>query len=210
MDTHWIATINAFCLSVCLTSPKIQLFSHGKQPIPVNGKCNVNVSCNGDNQTLPLNVVEKAGTSLFALDWIKAFQVDVNTMLFRDKPTVLPSTIHCNAIEKCDRGLGLQSVLNQDPAVFAHGLELCTKVKARLLLKDDAVPRLVKPRPVPFSRMEAVDKVLHHLEEVGIITRVDHSEWATPIVVVQKPNGKVRTCGDNKGTVNPSYITLKS
>ena len=51
-----------------LTSPKIQLFSYGKQPIPVKGECNLTVSYNGENQTLPLIVVEKAGTSLFALE----------------------------------------------------------------------------------------------------------------------------------------------
>ena len=79
-------------------------------------------------------------------------------------------------------------------------------MKAQLLLKDDAVPKFVKPRPVPFSRMEAVDKELHRLEDLGIFTRVDHNEWATPIVVVQKPNGKVRICGDYKVTANPSYM----
>ena len=51
-----------------LMLPKIQLFSYGKQPIPVKGECNVTVSYDGGNQTLPLIVVEKAGTSLFALD----------------------------------------------------------------------------------------------------------------------------------------------
>ena len=184
-----------------LTSPKIQLFSYGKQPIPVKVECNVTVSYNGEHQTLPLIVVEKAGTTLFALDWINAFQVDVNALLYHNTPTTLPSTIDCNVIEKCDRDL--QRVLDQYPAVFSPGLGLCTKVKARLLLKEDAVPKFVKPRPVPFSRMEAVDKELHRLEDLGIITRDDHSEWATPIVVVQKPNGKVRICRDYKVTVNP-------
>ena len=135
------------------------------------------------------------------LDWINAFQVDVNALLYHNTPTTLPSTIECNVIEKCDRDL--QRVLDQYTAVFSPGLGLCAKVKARLMLKEDAVPKFVKPRPVPFSRMEAVDKELHRLEDVGIITRVDHSEWATPIVVVQKPNGKVRICGDYKVTVNP-------
>ena len=51
--------------------------------------------------------------------------------------------------------------------------------------------------------MEAVDKELHRLGDFGIITRVDHSEWATPIVVMQKPNGKVRIYGDYKLTINP-------
>ena len=78
-----------------LTSPKIQLLSYGKQPIPVNGECNVTVSYNGENQTLPLIVVEKAGTSLFALDM--AFQVDFNALLYHNTPTTLPSTIGCNS-----------------------------------------------------------------------------------------------------------------
>ena len=152
-------------------------------------------------KTLPLIVVEKTGTSLFALEWIKAFKVDVNALLYHNTPTTLPSPIDCNVIEKCDRDL--QRVLDQYPAVFAPGLGLCTKVKTRLLLKYDAVPKFVKPRPVPFSRMDAVDKELHRVEDLGIITRVDHSEWATHIVVVQKPKGKVRICGDYKVTVNP-------
>ena len=58
-------------------------------------------------------------------------------------------------------------------------------MKAQLLLKENAVPKFVKPRPVPFSRMKAVDKELHRLDDLGINTSVDHSEWATPIVVVQ-------------------------
>ena len=144
-----------------LTSPKIQLFSYGKQPIPVKGECNVTMSYNGENHTLPLIVVKKAGTSLFALDWIKAFKVDVNALPYHNTPTLLSSTIDYNVIDKCDRDL--QRVLDEYPAVFAPGLGLCTKVKARLLLKDDAIPKLVKPRPVPFSRMEAVDKELHLL-----------------------------------------------
>ena len=44
-----------------------------------------------------------------------------------------------------------------------------------------AVLKFVKPIPVQFSRMEAVDKELHHLGDLGIITRVDHSEWATHV-----------------------------
>ncbi len=75
-----------------------------------------------------LIVVKKAGTSLFALDWIKAFKVDVNELLYHNTPTTLSSTIDCN---------------DEYPAVFAPGLGLCTKVNARLLLKDDAVPKFV-------------------------------------------------------------------
>ena len=69
-----------------LTSPKIQRFSYGKQPNPVKGECNVTVSYNGENQTLLLMVVEKAGTSLIAPDWTNAFKGDVNALLYPTHP----------------------------------------------------------------------------------------------------------------------------
>ena len=84
-------------------------------------------------------------------------------MLYHNTPTTVPSTIDCNVTEKCDRNL--QRVLDEYLAVFAPGLGFSAKVKARLLLKHDAVPKFVKPIPVPFSRMEAAEKELHRLED---------------------------------------------
>ena len=37
----------------------------------------------------------------------------------------------------------------------------------------------------------------------GILKQADHSEWATPFIVVQKPGGKLRLCHDYKVTMNP-------
>ena len=48
---------------------------------------------------------------------------------------------------------------------------------------------------------------LDRLENQGVIKKVSHSEWATPIVVVRKPGGKIRICGDFKVTINPLLKT---
>ena len=48
-----------------------------------------------------------------------------------------------------------------------------------------------------------VDRKLDRLVSAGIIRKVEHSEWATPIVPIPEKDGTVRLCGDFKVTVNP-------
>ena len=43
---------------------------------------------------------------------------------------------------------------------------------------------------------------LDKLEAAGIITPVQFSQWAAPIVPVLKRDGSIRICGDYKVTVN--------
>ena len=65
-------------------------------------------------------------------------------------------------------------------------------------------PKFFKPHSVPYALREPIEEELDRLEHEGIIDKVTHSEWATPLVAVPKADGRVRLCGDFKVTVNPS------
>ena len=75
-------------------------------------------------------------------------------------------------------------------------------VSAHLKLKENAVPQFFKPRPVPFALKEKIADELQRLEKIGVLEKVEFSDWATPIVPVLKPDGSVRICDDYK-VINP-------
>ena len=59
-----------------------------------------------------------------------------------------------------------------------------------------------KSRPVAYALQPALDKELQWLQQAGILEPVELSDWATPLVVVPKANGRLWVCGDYKVTIN--------
>ncbi len=98
----------------------------------------------------------------------------------------------------------LNKLLLRYEEVFSDTLGNIFKYKASLHLKVDAISRVFNPRPVPYALREQVGKKLDHLEKLGVLERTPCSEWAAPIVVVPKKDGRLRICGDYKVTINPS------
>ena len=46
----------------------------------------------------------------------------------------------------------------------------------------------------------SIDEELDHLEQAGVIERVEFSEWSAPVVAVPR---HIRMCGHYKVSVNP-------
>lgn len=82
------------------------------------------------------------------------------------------------------------------------GSDLCSKTKVKLELKESVRPVFCPKRPVAYAMYDAVDQKLDRLEKLNIITPVEYSEWAAPIVVVRKANGSIRICGDYSTGLN--------
>jgi len=79
-------------------------------------------------------------------------------------------------------------------------------VKAHLEVEPQGTPRFLKSRSVPYGIKGAIEQNLEHLERLGVIEKVKHSEWATPIVLVPKADEALHICGDYKVTL---YQVLK-
>ena len=67
------------------------------------------------------------------------------------------------------------------------------------------ISSFLRPRAVPFALKEAKLE-LDRLTKAGIIEKVDHSDWAAPVVPVPKGDGQLWLCGDYKVTINPVLV----
>ncbi|EYC38278.1 hypothetical protein Y032_0727g1871 [Ancylostoma ceylanicum] len=110
----------------------------------------------------------------------------------------LKDKYHCRLVtqEGTNRAETVADLKKQYAEVFKCGLGRCTKTKAKLLLKNNAVPDFKKKRPVPYASVPHLDAEIDRLVAEEVISPIEHSEWAAPILVVKKKNGQIRLCAD--------------
>lgn len=153
--------------------------------------------CNIDypylNQSIQHSIPVSKGTSLFGRDLVRKLKLDWKSIASQ-----------CNKVKTNSEevSLSIESLLHEYEDIFSEPKGHIKGFKAKILLKDDATPKFLKARPIPYALLPKVDKELIEMESLGVIERIDHSDWASPLVVVPKPNGKIRITGDFKNTVN--------
>lgn len=156
------------------------------ESIPILGiAVNIPVKYGTQEHLLPALVVKSEGPNLLGRDWLKVIKFDWEKV-FKVK--------ECNP--------KLQQVLDTHKDVFEEGLGTLKGTKVKIYVDPQAKPRYHKARPVPYALKSTIELELDRLESEGIISPVEFSEWAAPIVPVVKPDGSVRICGDYKVTVN--------
>ncbi len=92
---------------------------------------------------------------------------------------------------------------NKDLKAYSVG---CLRdFQAKIILKEGAQPSYFEARPLPIHVRPLVIKKLNTMISDGILEKVPPggSRWASPMVVVRKPNGDVRIYVDFKVGVNP-------
>ncbi|XP_064395566.1 uncharacterized protein K02A2.6-like [Halichondria panicea] len=172
--------------NTCITKVKDKLLTYTGERIAVLGTVNVEVQHRGETHTLPLYVTKGAHQPLLGRNWLSKVQLEWQRIL----------TIRTER--------RLQDILDEHQDVFRPGLGKMKGVKAKIHMEAEETPKFFKARTVPYSMRAKLEKELDQLQSLGVIKPVQFSEWATPVVPVNKDNGRVRLCGDYKVTLNRS------
>ncbi|MEW8341158.1 MAG: reverse transcriptase family protein [Candidatus Thiodiazotropha taylori] len=167
-----------------LKQTDLKLKSYSGQKIEIVGQCQVPVKYGtAEQKILPLIIVKGNGPSLLGRNWLQELQLNWTEIFLLKTDT-------------------LSSLKSEFKDVFQKNSMPIQGFKAHITMKENAKPVFHKARSVPYALKETVEKELKKQKAEGIMYPVKTSQWATPLVVVPKPDSSVRLCGDYKVTVN--------
>ena len=181
-------------LSKSLQKTSVRLKTYTDDQVHVLRQITVDVSYGTQKGMYTLFVVKGSGTNLLGRDWMRHIRLDWKS---------IASTVN-NVSSPC-----YQPLLDKYSEVFKDELGTLKFMKVQLQVHSQVTPKFCKPRPVSFALKEALERELLHLQQLGILQKVNHSAWAAPVVVVPKGHGCIRVCGDYKVTVNPVLVVDK-
>lgn len=162
-------------------------------PIIAEFECEMGIPHTGQVSSGKCVVTSIKGLNVLGIDWIERFGL-------WDRPI----NGICNTVQKSvtKRNSITTDLQREFPKVFSDTPGHCSIVKASVHLKPNVRPVFRPKRPVSFAALEAVEKELKRLQDLNIIKPVEFSEWAAPIVVVRRPNGRIRICADYSTGLN--------
>ncbi|XP_055904054.1 uncharacterized protein K02A2.6-like [Eupeodes corollae] len=169
------------------------LQAYGGSPLSIRGELKVDVSYKEETHKVNLLVVDSAGANILGMDWFRAFNL-----------TIQHSVLSINSSDSFLNSI--QALCKAHADLFSTGLGRCKEYKAHLALKEGAVPKFVRHRPIPYALVEDTQNEVDRLVAAQILKQAHRTQWAAPVVIVQKANGGIRICGDFKSSVNPQLI----
>ena len=175
-----------------LLQAESNLKTYTGQDIQVLGVAPLNIRYKEKHVCLSIHVVSGAGPNLLGRDLITALEVNLQDL---------------KQIRSLDLSSPLHTLLDKHSTLFSNELGCFNGPPVTLTVKEDIAPKFYKARPVPFALRDKVEKELQDLQDKGIISPVQHSAWAAPVVSVLKKSGNVRLCGDYKLTINQASPT---
>ena len=90
----------------------------------------------------------------------------------------------------------LLQLLNKCATLFNSTLGKWTGTQVNLELKPDATPYHARAYPLPRCHLETLKVEVERLCNLGVLKRVNRSQWAAPTFVIPKKDGTVRFISD--------------
>ena len=168
---------------------RMKVKSYTGEKVPMFGMLKVKV-CHQQNEIENLNlyVFDGKGSNLLGRNWLNVIKLNWNNVI-----KLSPNKEWLNKVEEGTQLPDeLRALIDKHSSLFSHKLGKDNGFKAKLNVKENAVPRFMKARPIPFSLKEAVIEEIERLEKEGILRPVSYSDWASPIVIVTRPDGRIR------------------
>jgi len=167
------------------------------------GMANVKVQVNGQTKILPLYLMsDEHFPMLFGRNWLSKLRLNWRQIRGLDAAT---PNIH--AVVKVDKNEQFKTELKaRYPLLFSNSIRKIVDQQGHVTLKANTTPVFLPYREPPIAIREGLEKEIERLVKADVLTQVEQSEWATPVVPVVKSNGDIRFCGDFKLTVNPHLI----
>ena len=162
----------------------VRLKTYTGESISVLGQVHVKVSCGQSNYQMVAQVVEGEGPDLLGRNWLRELKVTLE------------------GIHSLKDHNSITDVLQKHSLVFKDELGCLQGTKIKLQVNSEVPAKFYKARPVPLALKEKVEEELERLQNAGIVSPVQFSKWAAPIVPVMKRDGSVRICGDYRITAN--------
>ena len=166
--------------------------------INFEGELITNVTLPGKTKKLKMHLFKNT-ENLFGSDWMHEFNL-----------WDLPISTFCRKAESClSAAENLISKLKKEFAeVFTPGLGKCKKIAAELKLKQNMLPVFIRKRNMPFVFLDKINQELDRLENVGILSKTEYSQWAVPVVHLKKKLGEIRVCSDFSTGLNAALKDL--
>ena len=90
----------------------------------------------------------------------------------------------------------LYKFLKKYEAMFDGTLGNYTGSKYKIELRENVTPYHARPFPIPKIHEETLKKEVERLVKIGVLKRINNSEWAAPTFIIPKKNGTVRFISD--------------
>ena len=136
------------------------------------GQLDVAVKYEDQEKVLPLFNAKGARTSPLGRSWMRFVKLNWEGIF----------SVKVSSIDE---------MLKKYSSVFTTGdIVLMKEFQTKIELMEEASPKFHEARPVPYAPKEGVGKELDGLETAGVMRKVERSDWASPIVVVPKADGK--------------------